>query len=271
MIYMCNKCKKEFFNKSSYTRHINRKTSCILIIEGDPTDPIKTNQCRFCYKLYSNKYILKTHLKICKIKNTEAGMDILNKMVKAKENEKINEMLKEIGNLKNVINTLVLEQKHIKPQDNITNNIQLNITINCYKTPNISNIITPKKLLSMFQKYGSKITGQMVNDIYFNSKYPENHSIYITNKKTDEVLIYEDDLWKTSTCQDTIPNISKTLYNYMDNTSLPGFDKLNSSQQHLINDIKSRNLFIEYEEDDYNIIRLTLINGRNIINKPYII
>ena len=275
--HICIKCKKEFPNKSTLKRHEQRKTPCIIIIEGNPIEPIKKNQCRFCYKTVSTKYSLKSHLIICKVKNTKEGMEILNKTVKEKENEKIDRLLKHQADL---FNEQIKKQndkidklsEQLKNNIQHTNNIQVvNLIINNYKTPNIVDIITPQKLLKMFQDYGSNITGKIITDIYFNPKYPENHSIYLTNQNTNEVLVFEESTWKTSTCKKTIPPITKNIYNYITTTKLPNFQTLPQLQRSLINDIKNRRFFIEYNADDYNIIRSALILGRAKIEKPNVL
>lgn len=286
--YSCQICNKIFDRKSKLTNHEKRKTPCTPI-NGDPTVPVKSNQCKFCYKIYTIKSSLLRHLKCCKIKNTDEGMKLLEKTVREKENEKIKNVEKENKDMKDLIKKLITDRNNDKIlldkilinqnsiidkpiiQNNVIqhNTITNNITINNYNSPNIEDIISPKKLLFMFQKYGSKIAAEIVTDIYFNPDYPENHSIYLTNKKTNELLIY-DNTWKSSTCKEAIPPITEVIYGYMNHINLPGFKCLNNSQQNLITDIKNRNLWIECEECDYEQIRAALIIGKEKINKPII-
>jgi hypothetical protein len=68
----CDKCKKVFKKASNLLRHANRKTPCNLI-KGDPTVKTTDTQCLFCRQTFSNKYSVKTHYNICKIKKRWHG------------------------------------------------------------------------------------------------------------------------------------------------------------------------------------------------------
>ena len=87
VIHKCPKCTKEFSHKCDFTRHINKKNSCIPIhtepYQNVPKNTeIQTNvkikvstqkdkniKCNYCDKLFSQVSSLNRHLKDrCKIK-----------------------------------------------------------------------------------------------------------------------------------------------------------------------------------------------------------
>jgi hypothetical protein len=80
--------------------------------------------------------------------------------------------------------------------DNSTNNIvnapTINVNINSYLAPDISSIkITVDELLKTdgnFYKF-------ILEKVYFNPGLPENHSVYVPNKKEKDLIVY-DNCWE---------------------------------------------------------------------------
>ena len=58
--YICEKCNMEFFKKSNYERHINKKKSCV----------IDNKTCEHCDKTFTRSTGLTAHIPICKVIKT---------------------------------------------------------------------------------------------------------------------------------------------------------------------------------------------------------
>jgi len=63
VVYTCDSCNREFHKKSTYIKHINRKTTCI-----ESERNYNRLECIYCHKSYSRLDVLKRHQsKYCKI------------------------------------------------------------------------------------------------------------------------------------------------------------------------------------------------------------
>jgi hypothetical protein len=186
-VIKCDKCCKQFNSVSALSRHINRKTSCEPI-QGDLHNPPGRHGCRFCYKAFKTKYILKTHYRTCKVKH--GGIAILFKKLEERDRQVI-EMAAEIKQLKFAQTTPVTNSNNQTIHGN--NNNQVQITLNSYKSPNMDDV---KLVLEDMMQ--TNILKALMQSIYFNPNKPENHSILTQNIKEKRVAVY-DKTWKLLT------------------------------------------------------------------------
>ncbi|SIP86148.1 Zinc finger C2H2-type [Pacmanvirus A23] len=216
--FKCYNCGKSFADNKDLNRHKNRKTPC-LIREVEPEQINNPNRCIFCNKIFTNIGNRNKHLKICKVKN--GGMDILvdkvkydqeirilkermeqkDKEMEQKDKEKeeqIKKLMEEVDALKKAITVPQVAQT-INNVNNITNNNTINITINNYMKPNINNLtITADEISS-----ADKLPKLLLQKMYFNPELPENHCMYLQNKKEKSLILYDNGKWKSVTGENT--------------------------------------------------------------------
>ena len=140
MAFICRKCGLGFPKNQGLQRHLERKKPCDPIIMDDKDDKDVKNQCRFCRRQFSRLDSLGRHLKICKIANTDEGMEkLMDHTIQrqlAAQNARIDHL------------TSILErQLNIAEQQPITivNNVPVNVTNNTNNTnnTNVTINITP--------------------------------------------------------------------------------------------------------------------------------
>ncbi|SIP85841.1 Zinc finger C2H2-type/integrase DNA-binding protein [Pacmanvirus A23] len=220
----CYSCGKVFRTPANLLVHKNRKTPC-LIREVPPEQVNNPNRCIFCNKIFKQKQHLTRHLGNCKIKN--GGMDMLVDKVRydqeirilkeqreqdKKEMERRDEQIKflqeEMEALKKAI--VVPTQPQIVNNTNYnapvnTNNNTINITINNYNKPTIDGLTLTQEELSNI----SKLSKYLLQKLYFNPELPQNHCMYLVNKKDKSLLLYDSD-WKIVTGENT-SEVIKTI------------------------------------------------------------
>ena len=218
-VHKCYNCGKNFKDEAHLDQHKKRKTPC-LIREVPPDQINNPNRCIFCNKILSKKEHLIRHVKTCKIKN--GGMEILVDKVKYEQEIRIlkeqaavateqnkmllarmEEMQKKIEQLadrkletsiiNHTVNAPVINNATtINNSTNINNASIININLNSYRNPDISSIkLTVEELLRSdgnFYKF-------ILEKVYFNPGLPENHSVYVPNKKETELIVY-DNCWE---------------------------------------------------------------------------
>ncbi len=212
----CYSCGKVFRTPANLLVHKNRKTPC-LIREVPPEQVNNPNRCIFCNKIFKQKQHLTRHLATCKIKN--GGMDMLVDKVRydqeirilkeqreqdKKEMEKRDEQIKLLQEEMEVLKKVITVQPQPQIINNTNNTINsnntnnINITINNYQKPSITGLtITPEELVGI-----SKLSKYLLQKLYFNPELPQNHCMYLVNKKDKSLLLYDSD-WRIVTGENT--------------------------------------------------------------------
>jgi hypothetical protein len=212
VLYTCDNCKKEFTSKCNYIFHINRKYPC------KNNNILNNLKCIYCNKYYYDKHTLLRHInKSCK-QNKDLNENNLIKLkeleLKEKELELKEKELKDSKELKErelelkekeINNSKELKEKELNlkiiKQKNITNNIinnntknnTYNIKIVAFGDENLENI--PNEKIKSFINRGFMSVIQMVNYLNCNKDLPENNNIYISNKREDDINLYNGDKW----------------------------------------------------------------------------
>lgn len=216
--YICERCLKEFDQKSNYDNHINRKFPC----KENPHKTSKHHQnslkienseliCHYCRKEFSRKDNLMRHIdRYCKVKKeNDKKMDILmEKLIQIEENNKrleendkknkkdIEKLKEENFNYKNIINNT---------QNNIGTHNNISFKINAYGTEDISQI-TDNDYKKIFAR-GMNSTPAFVEKLHFNKNIPENHNIYISNLRDAYVLMFDGQIWRLKDRDDAIQQL----------------------------------------------------------------
>ncbi|QYB17761.1 hypothetical protein PV-S19_0397 [Pacmanvirus S19] len=217
----CYSCGKVFRTPANLLVHKNRKTPC-LIREVPPEQANNPNRCIFCNKVFVQKQSLNRHLKSCKIKN--GGMEILVDKVrydqeirilkermeqkdkeieqdKKEKEEQIKKLMEEVDALKKAV---TVQQPQVV-NNTIYNAPVVNITLNNYNKPTIEGLIISQEELAGI----SKLSKYLLQKLYFNPELPQNHCMYLVNKKDKSLLVYDSN-WRIVTGENT-GDVIKTI------------------------------------------------------------
>jgi hypothetical protein len=169
-----------------------------------PQKPSKTSKhsCDFCGREFSRPDNLKRHIETtCK-----------------KKHEKVIKKEQEIEELKERIDTLIKQgtgntynnnnnSNNVNNSHNTTNNVQQNNTINL-------NVFGKEDLSMLTDEFKKELIkgpytmmSKLMEKIYFNEKYPENHTIKMVNKNKDLMKIHNEEGWKLADGTDTVDYI----------------------------------------------------------------
>jgi len=236
----CEKCGKSFLKKSHYNSHLNRIKSCV----SNETNINWKFSCNRCDTRFQSKYHLNSHLNRknpCKLKKPqleEIELQALFERLKTEQEllklKTENEQLKlqgEIKHLKNQLQTnieanLQSEIKSLKEQLKNKSNTTHHTTNNTTNNTNISNKITINVcgeetlshindafFISCFEKVKGSVE-KLFGKKHFSSKNKDNHNLYISNLRDNNIMIYKDGTWNIANKEVTL---NKMYYDTKEN------------------------------------------------------
>lgn len=239
VLYTCERCKKEFFKKSNYEAHCNRKYKCKIKEE--------------IYK------------KDDKLSNTQI---ILEQLI-----NKIEELAKDNKFLKDQITELTTN-KFMKNNNN--NNINSNNNQNYYVMINkfgneTDNHLTESEGLKIMNK-GYNSIPEYIKAVHFNEAKPENHNLYLPNwRDKNKILTFDGKNWILNDKDDILDDLKNKGIDFIQKR-YQDLDKDNKTDAIAIKKIdRFLNSYNNDEKDKELILNekilLVLYNGRKIIEK----
>ena len=222
MEFKCSACDYTSSSKFSLERHINKQKKC-----GENQKIIEMHvniNCEYCNKSYKTKEVLGKHLKICKVKKSSIE----------KELEKVKKELQELKNNTNVNNTI--------NNTNVNNTINI-VTNNYIQLRPYNNPRLPADMDDIYEDaWGKQKSVQTyIERVHFNTEFPENHNICITNLRARlAAKVFNGENWETKDQDQIIDEIIKST-----NILLERWVKRNKKRRE-----KYEEAFIEFMEGE---------------------
>jgi hypothetical protein len=185
----------------NHQKDTHLSSNCHQLSSFVPVSKIKKTDrtiCKYCKNNYSCYKNMLRHEKTCK-------ENIINNDVEPSEETPISQQILNILSLKNVDQNTINEINILlsKMNNNVTNNTNntgnnnnngvINNTYNIIQLgkENLNELLTHKEKLSILnKKYGSVL--ELISKAHFNPKYPQLHSIILTNHKTNLLYLYNE-------------------------------------------------------------------------------
>jgi hypothetical protein len=222
----------------------------------------KTYTCSHCKDTFTRKWNLKRHIEkqVC---YNESDLNEIGKMKKdieeqfeKKLEEEIKKIREEIKDSKSTTNVYV---------DNRGSTVNNNYFLVTFGKENIDEI-DQNKILECMQG-GFMSTLKLTEAVHFDPQKPENHNIYISNKKDQYIEIYQDGKWKSTMKDDIIEDLYNNKKDYIEDNMELFLDQLTKTQK------DGLRRYLGTDENDLTIknikkeIKLLLYNNRNIPQK----
>jgi len=180
----------------------------------------KTYFCEFCNKNFSSKSHLTRHIKLnCKAKKEKDKEELsADKKEIAELKGQINKLIDKVGNktyhthIGNTTNNNKTETNNTLNLDNSVNN---NVNLNVFGKENLEMVTDEVKKELIKGPY--KMMPKLLQMIYFNKDFPENHTMKMVNKNKDIMKIHDKDGWKLVDKADTIDYVLEDKNYEVDN------------------------------------------------------
>ena len=255
-IYTCEKCKKEFTDKSNYNKHLKRKNTCVNIF----------NECEYCNNIYSSKGNLLRHMRTCAVKNNNIidnlknNEEIIETLIQEnKEMKKELELIKEKMSNNNIA-TINNSNNNIN-SNNITNNNNINI-VN-FGRERIEKLTQEE--IDQILNAGSSALTQHVKMIHLNDRLPEYQNIYLSNLRGNTCLIYFNKQWMATDINDKIDDLitygTEDIRDLLEKNDDNEKKYSRSQTKKLIDNLDDQNT--QMIKDQKKKIKLALYNGKD--------
>lgn len=227
---VCKKCSRDFKTKDGLKYHMNKKV-CKRKNTGANKKPF---ECKYCRRGYGSQSGMYKHMRTCSTKYDTGRQMLSEKRIKTLEDE--NQKLKKNEEaMQKKIDIMLKSIEELKGNYGIVNNQTINVgsinhinnTINliAYGKEDLTKL-TEGEILEVLQSgYNSPI--KLTEKIHFNPERPENHNIYISNKKGKYASVYNGIYWTSKNKKEVVENLYEDKKNYIEayimdySTSIP--------------------------------------------------
>jgi uncharacterized C2H2 Zn-finger protein len=273
VLYKCDKCNKEFNQKSNYIIHTNRKKPCNI----NDNNKIIINEkkilykCDKCNKEFNQKSNYLTHINRKIPCNNNISIEDKYKIL---ENQN-NNLIKEINEIK--YKNIILEQENIKINElynnlldkciknsnNTTNNTNtinntINITLTNFGNENYNKLTKDEQLKIL--KSNKQCMSNLIKYLHVNDRLPQYKNICIKNLRGKGGYLYEGNKWSHCNFQNLLTILFKNKINDL--------EKIKSNNEEL-SDFYTQNIQNLIDNYDNDIDTFIKNNKDNIINMLY--
>jgi hypothetical protein len=243
-VHNCPRCGYNSKLKGDLRRHYIRKRPCVITHKNISQED--------CLKLLEDP-----SLEISEIGHLKQQVE--------KQQKQIEDL---IDALKNYQGNANCNNNNTNTNTNTNSHNNINNVINIHSYKDTDYTVLEKALNSCIKTNGDIDIGKLMEKVHFNSKFPQNHNVYISNSKTRRVMKYDGE---------------KFIEDGMGNTGLEKVfnEKLADIEEHqdLNDDIKiaAEETWMQYNDKDtiqrkevLEAIYKPLYNKRDIVNKNLI-
>jgi hypothetical protein len=242
-------------------------------------------KCEYCNKKYKHIQSLNRHNKHCSIilqqikyhKSPDNLVQILTEQLKIMQIELQNKDKQHTTQLKSKdkqINSLI--KKAGNTTTNMTNTVN-NIIINAYTKPDLS-FITYDNIVGCIRKKCDAYP-KLIEMIHFNIDQPQNHNIYISNARLNEISVYDGTKWIKSQRNNILMDLCNnctTIYDeafddeeYSENDEPKILNKKEILAKTRYGELQEALMNEKYYDDYENRIYETITNhSKTLPNKP---
>ena len=288
MNYYCECCNYKTERYNNFQKHLSTKKhlaknnvskmypncyKCIQNVSKKSSSPenkiqIIPFECKYCGKKYKYSQGLSKHIKYnCKQSKDEDMKELVRLLNEIKEqnelkDKQINTLHKQIDKLTNKLQI----QNINNTQNNTLNHIENNFNIKLlnHNDTDYSHLSDIDYINCI--KQNNFCVKSLIETVHFNHEKPENKNIYISNIKTNYVMLYKNNKWQIVNRKEQIDN----LYEYNEIVLEEWYENYKDKDNEMV---KSFTRYLKSKEDNEvlnsikNEILLLLYNNRLIENQ----
>lgn len=199
MVFACPACSYFTHEISNFNKHIQTKRHRSRISKHGENALKFENECKYCKKIFVNKYSLQRHIKFNCKENDDESLQEYAKLLNSLKN-KDNELQRVNKQMELLTKNLQLSAMHHSSNVNngvfIAGNLNNNITLNLlnYNETDYSHLSDTDYIKCI--RDCNHCVKTLIEKVHFNKDKPENMNIYISSIKGNFVMVYRDNKWQ---------------------------------------------------------------------------
>ena len=151
------------------------------------------HSCEFCGNHFKTRHIMLKHVRLnCKVKKDNSSVVVTNgeNGLDSDKDNQIKELKSQVKELISKVGNTTINNQTINQQTNV----QQNVTLNVFGKEDLSMLTDEIKLQLI--KGPFDMMPKLMEMIYFNKEYPQNHTMQLVNKNKDILKIHDKNGWK---------------------------------------------------------------------------
>jgi len=210
-LYNCECCVFSTLLKSNYTNHLTtnkhiEKSKSKVSLGKSKVSPdesvlishkndVETHNfsCKYCGQKYKHKQSVTKHIKYSCTKNKTEDLTelvrLLNLQLEQQKSEFQSQLQTQSKQIEKLMGKLEINGSFNTTVNNVTNNINL---LN-YNDTDVSHLTDKDYEKCIKQVYNCVM--KMIEKVHFNPEKPENMNLYISNIKSNHMMMYKDNKW----------------------------------------------------------------------------
>jgi dsDNA-binding SOS-regulon protein len=149
--------------------------------------------CDYCNKILSSYKNLHRHLQTCKLKDNEKEKNVMKNEI-AELKKMVAELINNKSNTTNNTNNGNHSNNTTNTNNGTINNNNNYITIVPFTKENFVEVSTDEEHLLILTQEGYQVIYKCIKTKHYNDKYPQFHNFMIQNKRTNDALVYNEDI-----------------------------------------------------------------------------
>jgi hypothetical protein len=277
-IYYCSWCNYSAKQKSHYNKHLISKKHQKLCSATDnvskmypnvstmyPNVSKKVFKCKYCNKEFKYSQGLSKHIKYrCKKNDDEDIKELVRLLNETLDNQKKKD--KEIESMKRQINILTKKLQIQKTNNNISNSYNNNKLYNI-NLLNINNTdishLTDQDYIKCIKDVNYCVKS-LICKVHFDPKKPENHNIYISNLKSNYVMVYKNSQWEIVNRKEKIDDLYDDHHMILEDW----YVQYKETYPEIVNSFER---YLKNKEDDETVNRVKRLIAELLYNKRGIV
>jgi len=271
MEYTCEHCNFNTKKKYNYDKHLlsnkHKLVESKSVVSQKLVEPCpeisNLFKCKYCDQGYKHKSSLSKHIKYSCTKNKTEDLTELVRLLNLQLEQQKNEFETKLQSQTKQIEKLMekLEINTYNTNSNNTINVTNNINLLNYDKTDTSHLTDKDYEKCIKHVYDCVV--KMIEKVHFNPEKPENMNLYISNIKSNHIMMYKDNKWLLVNNAEV-----ESIYADKDNLIHEWIEENKIKDTELLGQFnKCTNMDESSLKRVYDKVKLLLFNQRDVVRK----
>ena len=274
MKFNCDCCNYSTDDKSNFNKHIISKKHKLVeskvVVTSKTTqsqhlvipEPTSLFECKYCQQKFKFKQSMYRHIKYTCTKNKTEDLTELVRLLNLQLEHKDKQLETQSKQIEKLMDKLEINN-YTNSNNTIINNVTNNINLLNYDETDTSHLTDRDYEKCIKEVYDCVM--KMIEKVHFNPEKPENMNLYISNIKSNHIMMYKDNKWllvKNAELDSVYADKDNLIHAWIVN------NKIEIKDPELFNKFdKCTNMDKDSLKRVYDDIKLLMFNNKDVVKK----